>query len=238
MKIITIASLKGGVGKTVTAVYLSQALSVKGHHVLAVDIDHNNNLTDYFLRNIKSETLERRNIYQALTGELSYEDVIYNHEFTLSILPATPGLAVINIAMANDPGGVLRFQTKLRRMDFDYIVIDTPPFLTFELNCALYAADLVLSPISFHRWMLQGYNLLNSQIEKVEETIGKKLELLGLPSIVTKREAETVQKLPLPMTRTVVYKSAAIKRASGEGERLRESTKAWEYFFALAEELQ
>lgn len=52
MKIIVAASIKGGVGKTSTAVFLAQALVTRGHNVLAVDGDHNNNLTDFFLRDV------------------------------------------------------------------------------------------------------------------------------------------------------------------------------------------
>ncbi len=50
MKVITFGSLKGGVGKTTCAAFLAQALASKGARVLAADIDANNNLTDYFLR--------------------------------------------------------------------------------------------------------------------------------------------------------------------------------------------
>ena len=117
-------------------------------------------------------------IYQALTGELSYEEVIYNHEFTLSILPATPGLAVINIAMANDPGGVLRFQPKLRRMDFDYIVIDTPPSGDFYTLNALLASDLAVIPTQCDYLSMNGVSHTINMINVVRNKTSHKLDII------------------------------------------------------------
>ena len=48
MKILTAANLKGGVGKSTLAIYLALALKDRGKRVLAVDLDPNNSLTDFF----------------------------------------------------------------------------------------------------------------------------------------------------------------------------------------------
>ena len=66
MTVITIASLKGGTGKTTVAVNLALALAVVGKKVLVVDCDANNNLTDFFLRDAGSDEIDRRNILQEL----------------------------------------------------------------------------------------------------------------------------------------------------------------------------
>nr|WP_254056033.1 ParA family protein [Leptospira mayottensis] len=61
--------MKGGVGKTTIDAFLAQALSLLGFKVLVIDMDPNNNLTDYFLRDISIETISSKNIRQTLTGE-------------------------------------------------------------------------------------------------------------------------------------------------------------------------
>ncbi|EMM71477.1 VirC1-like protein [Leptospira weilii str. 2006001855] len=66
MNIITLANLKGGVAKTTTAINLSIQLREKRKRVLCMDLDLNNNLTDFFLRGVREEELDERNIYHAL----------------------------------------------------------------------------------------------------------------------------------------------------------------------------
>ncbi|WP_036065616.1 ParA family protein, partial [Leptospira weilii] len=65
MNIITLANLKGGVAKTTTAINLSIQLREKRKRVLCMDLDLNNNLTDFFLRGVREEELDERNIYHA-----------------------------------------------------------------------------------------------------------------------------------------------------------------------------
>ncbi|EMN94783.1 VirC1-like protein, partial [Leptospira interrogans serovar Medanensis str. UT053] len=62
MKIICLASMKGGVGKTTIDVFLAQAFFQLGFRVLVVDMDPNNNLTDYFLRAISVGAISSQNI--------------------------------------------------------------------------------------------------------------------------------------------------------------------------------
>ena len=88
MKIITIASLKGGVGKSTLAIFLSQALAQLNTRVLVIDADPNNNMTDYFLRKIPSEEIESRNLYHVLAGKLS-ADVRRNSNRTGSVSHGT-----------------------------------------------------------------------------------------------------------------------------------------------------
>ncbi|MGQ2802095.1 ParA family protein, partial [Leptospira santarosai] len=66
MKIVTLGNLKGGVAKTTTAINLSIQLSGRNKKVLCMDLDLNNNLTDFFLRGVREEELDARNVYHAL----------------------------------------------------------------------------------------------------------------------------------------------------------------------------
>jgi len=51
-KIISIASCKGGIGKSTGVVNIGTALALQGHKVLVADIDSQHNLTTYL--NVKS----------------------------------------------------------------------------------------------------------------------------------------------------------------------------------------
>lgn len=150
MKIITVASLKGGAGKTTIAVFLARAFRELNKQVLVVDLDHNNNLTDYFLRGKDPEELENLNVYHVLTGRKNIQDCIYESSDTtdIDVLPCTISLNKIGSELARDPGALLRFGPQLKKLSYDIVIIDTPPALCFELSAGLYASHVVLSPLS------------------------------------------------------------------------------------------
>jgi chromosome partitioning protein len=239
VKIIVAASIKGGVGKTSTAVFLAQALVARGHKVLAVDGDHNNNLTDFFLRDVDPKTLEARNVYHVLSGKMNPTEALFPTDSGPTVLPATPTLARAAAELGQDPGALLRFPAALRRLDYQYVVIDTPPALGFELRAALYCADLVLVPVAFTRWTVQGFGLLEYEFQRATQTLGTSPLLRALPSICTPKEIELLRTVDSwCLTQTAILKSSAIRTASNYGKGLKEGTQSWNDFAALAAEVE
>jgi len=177
MRILATASLKGGCGKTSTAVFLAILFYSLKKRVLVIDMDHNNNLTDFYLRSVEPEVIERGNVYHILHGDKQYERCIYKTIFGVDVIPSTPNLARIEIELARDPGALLRFPSFLRKLDYDIVVIDTPPSISFALTAALYAVNDVLCPVSWSRWTIQGYSLLAEECIKTAESVGSSIAL-------------------------------------------------------------
>lgn len=236
MKVITVASLKGGVGKTTLAVFLSQALSVE-KKVLLIDADPNNNATDFFLRSGDVDAIDGANLYHGLTGKKPLSDCIHPTGFNLSVIPSTPGLHRVGVELGSNPGSVLRFVAGLKKLPFDFAVIDTPPAIGFELRAALHAGDLVLSPVHPSRWALQALDILREEIATVKDGMGKELSLLAVPSIVTAKEAEKLEGVIPELTSTAILKSGAVKRSGAQGKALSDKAKSWNEFQALAGEV-
>ncbi|EKO87910.1 VirC1-like protein [Leptospira interrogans serovar Grippotyphosa str. 2006006986] len=248
MQIVTLANLKGGVAKTTTAINLSIQLSLRKKKVLCMDLDLNNNLTDFFLRGVKEEELEERNIYHALIEQKEITACIYETQFTgISILPATIGLGKITEELGSDPRVFGSFVEKLRKLDYDYVIIDTPVYLSLELRFALFVADMVLYPVRPSRWNFQGTKTLLGEIENIfeeyQEADGKekKAKTLLVPSIVgkSKKESEriTILKKNYEVSNTVVWKLSAIETATELGKALKENTKGYELFEELTNEV-
>jgi chromosome partitioning protein len=215
LKIITFSSLKGGVGKT-TATSLTAAASADNKKVLVIDLDANNNLTDFFLRNADPLEILNRNIYHILKSAIAPENAIYSSDVApLDIIPAAPILSRITAEANGDPGVILRFASKIKKLDYDCIFIDTPPALGLELRAALYASDLVIVPVSFNRWIIQGFDLVADEIQQVQEAIGKSPKLMALPTMVSDSENEKLRtSLPdLPYLNSFIPKNSAIKNA-------------------------
>lgn len=239
MKIITISSLKGGVGKTTLAVFIARALAATGARVLCVDLDHNNNLTDYWLRTVTADGIESANVMHALTRSLVLEGVTWDTaDPDIKVIPATPSLSRIGIELSRDQGAAMRLRSGLRRLDYDYVIVDTPPSLSLELTLGLYAADLVLVPISASRWTVQGYQIIGDEVAAVAESTGIAPAILAVPSMVTEKEAAALREADAwECTEAAVYRDATIKAAASEGRALREGTKAAAWFDALAGEV-
>jgi len=240
--ILTISSLKGGVGKTSTAIFLAQAMVNRGHRVLVVDLDHNNNLTDYFLRGASLDEIDGKNIREVLTGKAALPSAIWKlvlgPDMPMDIIPATPSLATIGIECASNPASVLRLRSALRKLDYDHVIIDTPPALTLELTAGLYAADMVIVPVSASRWTVQGYQVIASQIAGVEDAGIKMPRIVALPSMVTAMQAEVLQNVEIwDCLRSSIRRDVAIATAASEGRVLRAGTHADGWFDELAGEV-
>lgn len=73
--VITISSIKGGVGKSSTVILLVNNLAARGYKVLVIDMDLNNTVTIYYtigLPNVQ-ELWERKNIVISLVQNKASE---------------------------------------------------------------------------------------------------------------------------------------------------------------------
>ncbi len=238
MKIITVSSLKGGVGKTSTVIYLSQALKKLNYKVLVVDVDPNNNLTDYFLRDIDPGSIDKENIYQAITKKCTYADVIYKTDFGIDIIPCTLSLHKIGLEMSGNPASLLSFKSKIKTLDYDFVLMDSPPALCYELRFSLYAADILITPLAPVRWIKQGIDLLSEELQGIADTLGRVPVSVALPYMVSKTDLIKMEFLQdITQLRTAIPKRAEIKNKGERSRALSEKGKAMQDFISLSNEI-
>ena len=177
---IAVANQKGGVGKTTTTANLANALARHGLRVLVIDTDPQANLTsglgvDGVVQQSVADALLQRDI------ELPRYRVEDASGIAIDLVPATPELATVEIALQTKLGREMRLREHLMRVapEYDYILIDTPPSLGVLTLNALVAADWVIIPTEARFFSLQGLQMLNESIEEVT-FLNPRLKILGV----------------------------------------------------------
>ena len=154
---ITVANFKGGVAKTTSAVTLAQGLSMRGHRVLVVDLDPQGSATTLFGVLPDAEVEPEHTAMLLFAGE--QEDLGYairpSYWPGIDLVCAAPLLFGAEFALparqTRDPGfefwRCLDRGLDQARSDYDVVVIDTPPALSYVTINALMAADGVIMPL-------------------------------------------------------------------------------------------
>lgn len=181
MKIVSFVIIKGGSGKTTTAVNLAAYLGMKGQKVLLIDFDPQGNATINL--GINPDNL-KKTVYTALIGETTTLESIINTKYNVDLLPTNDDLskfdlAVIqNINKIKNPMALLK--DSIADLDYDYILIDTPPSKGILTINALTASTDAIIPMQCEYLATKGVNKVLDMIGKVKKSYNPNLNLLGI----------------------------------------------------------
>ncbi|MPW20055.1 AAA family ATPase [Paraburkholderia sp. CNPSo 3157] len=189
-KVITVANFKGGVTKTTTSTLLAQGLAMRrARRVCHIDLDPQGSATTLYGYNPHAEIEENDTIIPLIQAYVDGTQFdmrtlpVRSYWPNLDIIPASPQLfnaefmlpARANLAKEGD----LRFEQVLHHglealtEEYDYIIIDTAPTLSYLTINAVFAADGVIVPVvpdmlSFAS-MVQFWHLFSDLITGMEE---------------------------------------------------------------------
>src|SRR3954449_12230341 len=198
--IVSIASQKGGTGKTSTSISLAAGLARKGKKVLLVDIDSQANsskvlLTDY--PKIPKEQTIYTTILQRQPLPVHPTRII-----NLSIIPShiLVSNTDIELTTAKDHRES-RLKTELEKIksQFDYVFIDNPPALGWLTLNSFTASDKVLVVVSPGYFELDSLQQLSKTLGEVQEFFNPNIDLLGF--LFTMSEPTINSKTSLQMLR-------------------------------------
>lgn len=170
---IAVLSQKGGTGKTTCVRTLVDVLRRTGLEVLAVDLDPQGNLSDYFdVVPDASPTIADVLMGRATAAEATHDGVI----------PANLRLAEAELALAGKMGRELTLRRALREPagDYDVVFVDCPPALGLLAVNALVAADHALLSAEAQYFALQGIEQALEVIELARDGLNPDLNWLGV----------------------------------------------------------
>ncbi|WKC58669.1 ParA family protein [Borrelia sp. P9F1] len=167
-KVITVASIKGGVGKSTTSLIFATLLAQE-HKVLIIDIDTQASTTSYYFKVIKEREIDlfNKNIYEVLISNLHIDNAIVNVNSNLDLIPSYLTLHKFNSEAIPYKEFRLKEQLKLLGFNYDYVILDTNPSLDFTLTNALVCSDYIIVPITAEKWAVESLDLFNFFIEKL-----------------------------------------------------------------------
>src|ERR687896_381133 len=170
---IAVLSLKGGTGKTTTVRTLTDVFRRVGLDVLAIDLDPQGNLSDYF--DVAPDASPT--IADVLAGDAKAKAAAHEGG-----APATPFLAEVERAMSGKMGRelVLRKALKDVRKEHDLVLIDCPPALGLLTINGLVAADWALVSSEAQYFALQGVEGALEVVEQAKEYYNDDLQFLGV----------------------------------------------------------
>lgn len=129
MRIISIVSGKGGVGKTTTSINLAAFLNKIGENVLLIDA--NANTPDIGLS--LGAPIVPISLQHVLLGKNNPEDAIYTHHSGTKVMPSS-------LSLQADIKGLSKITGKLKK-NFDFIILDSAAGLGDDVFSSLKACD-------------------------------------------------------------------------------------------------
>ncbi len=146
MQILAVTNIKGGVGKTTTAVNLAWLAAASGRRTILWDIDPQGAAT-YILR---GEPNERASAKKLVQGKRELTELLAGTDYeNLRLLPADVSYRNFDIHMSDrkHPTKQLMMMSRTLQDNCDLLVLDCPPGMSLLSENVLRAADTLIVPM-------------------------------------------------------------------------------------------
>ncbi|MFY7842671.1 MAG: ParA family protein [Rhabdochlamydiaceae bacterium] len=246
MKTITVTSFKGGTAKTSTSLHLAAALArYHKKKVLLIDFDAQANLTT----GLGYDPDAQDSLAPILQGLKKIEEVILPTPVkNLSLIPADTWLERVEVtgALAADRYSHERLKEILKTLNYDIVIIDTPPSLCWLTESALIASEYSLVCATPEFYSVKGLQRLAQFMESIAQrhslsVLGVVLSFWNPRGKSNKAFLDVIEEtFPDKLLQNKVRRDIAVSEASVFGKPIFETSpqsRASEDYIALTKEI-
>lgn len=200
---IAIANMKGGIGKTTTAVCLADSLQRRGKKVLLVDTDPQKSATGVYGAKVDDiETL----------ADIMYSDMpadkCIQHTELGDIIASDGALMNADTQIKSDADRFYHLADACKSVEskYDVIIYDCPPGNGVMLGNVLSCADKVIMPITCDKFGIQGMTDFVEVMESYTKRINPGLKIMGVLMIKYKGRQSLTQDLEEGIIPSIIEK--------------------------------
>jgi chromosome partitioning protein len=164
---IGVVNLKGGSGKTTTALCLAVGAALRSLRVLLIDADPQANAS---MTMLDGEPAEAPSIGHVLLGLAGAHEAIRPARFPgVDLLPADASLADATVELAQKMGRDKRLRRAVQELEgaYDLVVVDSAPQPSLVLYNVLNAVGELLVPVDAGLYSVAGLSALRELVEQV-----------------------------------------------------------------------
>lgn len=165
MKIIAVVNNKGGVGKTFCSINLAIKLSKFGQ-CIAIDSDPQGNLSSMYALKEQKEKCTTTSLYgrdpfiSAFPATCRYELQSEDRDIVDGLFVSTSSQDITGVQKSAGARALFNLSSasKIAGDEYKYIVVDCPPGMGIAQEMAIYAADIILVPLSPDRYSIEAFD--------------------------------------------------------------------------------
>ena len=183
--VISVVNHKGGVLKTTSTVNLAATLVELGKRVLVIDMDMQQNLSNYLLGVREFVDGRTDTLCHAILNRTPLDRLICETRVEgLSVLPCDEDFIEFDLSLAGQTARELALKKCLGKTEavgeFDFVLIDCPPGMALTTVNALAASGYMLVPCEAAYLPIQGLDQLGKIVSKYLDDINPDITLLGV----------------------------------------------------------
>ncbi|MFC1662477.1 ParA family protein [Gemmatimonadota bacterium] len=214
MRVLATYNIKGGVGKTATAVNLAFLSSAHGTRTLVWDLDPQGAASFYFRVRPRVKGGGRK----LIRGQVDLEARVKATDYpNLDLLPADFSYRHLDLDLDQWKNPLKRIGKILEPISrgYDLIIIDCAPSISLVSESIFRAADTLLVPTVPTPLSLR---TLHQLLRALQEVRTKRLQVLPFFSMVDRRKAlhrktaDLVEEIPIPFLRTQIPYSSLVEQ--------------------------